>query len=91
MKTRISSLVKLGACHDALAWCRKNSMPNLETAWLTCPRGDWLEWLASKLNANPAKLADYWAKRAPLDAEVLAYIRSAMPDCAWNGQKLEGT
>ena len=127
MKTKstpISTLVKLGASHDALVWCRKNSMPDLETAWLNCPRGDWLEWLAQKLNADPKKLADYQAKRAPLladydakraplyadyrakraplladygakcdalDAEVLAYIRSVMPDCAWEAKKLAGT
>ena len=35
--------------------------------------------------------ADYQAKRAPLLAEVLAYIRSVMPDCTWNGKKLTGT
>ena len=32
--------------------------------------------------------ADYAAKRAPLDAEILAYIKSNMPDCAWNGKTL---
>ena len=35
--------------------------------------------------------ADWRAKRAALDAGVLAYIRSVMPDCAWNGKKLTGT
>ena len=72
MKTPISTLVKLGACHDALAWCRTNSMPDLETAWLKCPRGEWMEWLAAKRNVDPAKLADYEAKRAPLDADYEA-------------------
>jgi len=37
-----------------------------------------------------ALYADWQAKRASLDAEVLAYIRSVMPDCAWNGKKLTG-
>ena len=32
--------------------------------------------------------ADYEAKRAALDAEILAYIKSNIPDCAWNGKKL---
>jgi hypothetical protein len=72
MKTPISSLVKLGACHGALAWCRTNSMPDLETAWLKCPRGDWMEWLATKRNADPKKPADWHAKRAALDADWLA-------------------
>ena len=38
-----------------------------------------------------ALYADYWAKRDALDAEVLAYVRSVVPDCAWNGTKLRGT
>jgi len=37
------------------------------------------------------RYAHWQAKRAPLDAEVLAYILSVMPDCAWNGKKLTGT
>ena len=32
--------------------------------------------------------ADYKAKHAPLDAEILAYIKSNIPDCAWNGKTL---
>ena len=31
---------------------------------------------------------DYKAKRAPLDADVLAFVRQHIPDCAWNGRKL---
>ena len=31
---------------------------------------------------------DYKAKRTTLDAEILAYIKSNIPDCAWNGKKL---
>ena len=42
--------------------------------------------------AYEAKLApldaDYAAKRAPLNAEILAYIKSNIPDCAWNGKTL---
>jgi hypothetical protein len=32
--------------------------------------------------------ADYEAKRAPLDAEILAYTKHHIPDCAWNGKTL---
>ena len=32
--------------------------------------------------------ADYYAKRATLYAEILAYIRTHIPDCAWNGKEL---
>lgn len=35
-----------------------------------------------------ALFADYEARRAPINAEVLAYIREHIPDCAWNGSKL---
>ena len=32
--------------------------------------------------------ADYVAKRAALYAEILAYIKSNIPDCAWTGKTL---
>ena len=32
--------------------------------------------------------ADHRAKCAPLYAEILVYIKSNMPDCAWNGKTL---
>ena len=32
--------------------------------------------------------ADYEAKLAVLDAEILVYIKSNIPDCAWNGKML---
>jgi hypothetical protein len=32
--------------------------------------------------------ADSRAKRASLDAEILAYIKSNIPDCAWDGETL---
>ena len=32
--------------------------------------------------------ATYRAKRDALDAEILAYIKSNIPDCAWNGKTL---
>ena len=32
--------------------------------------------------------ADYEAKVAPLYAEILAYIKSNIPDCAWDGKTL---
>jgi len=32
--------------------------------------------------------ADYEAKHVSLDAEILAYIKSNIPDCAWNGKTL---
>ena len=35
--------------------------------------------------------AKYRAKLAPLDAELLRYIETLMPDHAWNGRKIKGT
>ena len=35
--------------------------------------------------------ADYKAKCAQLDAVILEYIKSVMPDCAWDGHKIAGT
>ena len=32
--------------------------------------------------------ADYNAKRAAMRAEILAYIKLHIPDCAWNGKTL---
>ena len=32
--------------------------------------------------------ADYTAKCATLDAEITAYIKSVIPDCAWDGKTL---
>lgn len=35
-----------------------------------------------------ALYADYNAKRTPLDAEIMTYIKTKIPDCAWNGKTL---
>ena len=45
--------------------------------------------LYADYEANLAPLnADYEANLAPLNAEILAYIKSNIPDCAWNGKTL---
>jgi len=36
-----------------------------------------------------ALYADYEAKCAPLDAEILAYVRQHIPDCAWDEKEGE--
>ena len=35
-------LKKRGACDDALRWLGTRDLP---TAWMECPRSDWLAWL----------------------------------------------
>jgi len=42
------SLNVLRACDQAVAWCL--TQPDLETAWQTCERGDWMLWLAGRLS-----------------------------------------
>lgn len=68
MKTPISPPLNAEDTSNFLEWCQRESMPDLETVWAKCPRGDWLLWLAEKRHADPVKLAGYTAKRASLDA-----------------------
>lgn len=37
-------LVKLGACNEAVLWCRQ--FDTFEEAWLSCHEGRWMWWLA---------------------------------------------
>ena len=43
---------------------------------------------AAYLAKLDALYATYTVKRDALDAEILAYIKSNIPDCAWNGKTL---
>jgi hypothetical protein len=49
MKTS-EAIEKLNPCVDGAKYLRKHE--TLETAWEHCPRGDWMLWLARKLNAD---------------------------------------
>ena len=82
MKTPITLLSDLNACAEARAFAA--TCPDLETAWLTCERGDWLLWFAAKRQGAPrtqlvfiacqcARLALPHAK----DARVLVCIETA--------------
>ncbi len=42
-------LVELNACEEATQWAGNKT---IEVIWKTCPRGDWLLWLAAKLSVN---------------------------------------
>jgi len=44
-------LRRLDACDDALNWVDKNVL-DFDAAWKTCPRGDWLLWLAAHVGAD---------------------------------------
>ena len=43
---------------------------------------------AAYTSSRDALYAAYTFKRVALDAEILAYIKSNIPDCAWNGKNL---
>src|SRR3990167_10447459 len=54
-----------------------------------CPAAAKRALLRADYEAKRALLrADYEAKRAPLDAEILTYIRTHIPDCTWDGTQL---
>ena len=45
---------KYAPCKDALEWY--NNQPDSRTAWETCPRGDWMLWIARRLGVDQRKL-----------------------------------
>jgi hypothetical protein len=45
---------KLGACESGLAFVK--SCASYKEAWETCQRGDWMLWIAQKLNVDLLKL-----------------------------------
>ena len=68
--TMIDRLSLLGACRDALDWARLPTTPaDPAAAWLACPRGDWLLWLAGRCPALP---------RAALVFAACACVREAL-------------
>ena len=52
MKT--TKLKKLNACKEAIEWIANQK--NYKEAWQNCERGDWMLWLACKLNVDDKKL-----------------------------------
>jgi hypothetical protein len=45
-----ATLRRLNACIEAIRWAE--SQPDAETAWRRCPRGDWLLWVAARLDID---------------------------------------
>ena len=66
-------LVDLGACGDAVRWAR--TQPSLDVAWATCPRGDWMLWLAARLLPGDSAVPD---RRSPARVQL---VRAAL-ECA---------
>ena len=51
---RTTKLKKLNACEDAIKYVRNQKSP--EEAWNNCSRGDWMLWLARRLDVDKAFL-----------------------------------
>ena len=51
MKT--TKIEKLHSCREGIKWTR--SQKNYKTAWQNCERGDWMLWLANRLNVDDRK------------------------------------
>ena len=51
---RSEKLSKLNACAEAVKWA--STQPSPAAAWKNCQRGDWMLWLAKKLNVDDKKL-----------------------------------
>ena len=51
-------LSRLGACDDARAWADTEGHIDLQTAWATCRRSDWMLWLMARttLDQNDPRL-----------------------------------
>ena len=49
MKTTKTILNEMGACSEAVKWAGRKTP---KKAWETCKRGDWLLWIADKLNVD---------------------------------------
>ena len=47
---RTTKLKKLNACEDAIKYVRNQKSP--EEAWNNCSRGDWMLWLARRLDVD---------------------------------------
>lgn len=67
-------LIKLDACLDAAAWAKGKS---LSVIWRTCPYGDWMLWLVTKVGIDRRKIvlcaadcAELLAKHWESDSEL---------------------
>ena len=69
MKKLKEKLIELGACKDAIEWAGDKELPE---AWETCPRGDWMLWLAQKTGVSLRTLT---AAKAECAASVLHLMK----------------
>ena len=62
-KVLLNRLEKLDACSAAVEWIGER---DLETAWKECPRGDWMLWLAGRVEIDRKLLVKAACKCAEL-------------------------
>lgn len=51
----VAKLHKLMACNEAIRWARKNQSTPAKM-WKSCPRGDWMLWLAARVDVDRKQL-----------------------------------
>ena len=74
MSEFIQFLRSISACDDAVDWVGEKS---LQEAWETCPRGDWMLWLAHKMGVEKRVLVG-------TATECAATVYSLMSDAGKN-------
>ncbi len=75
----VSMLRSMIACKPALQWVEEQPDQSLARLWETCPRGEWLIWLAEKLEVLTAyELADLACRvLAPMALRVAGLYEQA--------------
>jgi hypothetical protein len=58
----MTEIDKYSPCEEALAF--RNQYPSFKEAWIACPRGDWMLWIAKKLDVDLKTLTKAKAKCA---------------------------
>lgn len=76
----------LGACEEALKWAasRPKKRQTLSALWADCPRGDWMLWLAARVDEPDREgiEAVAWACAHLAQAYAAAYASSYAVACA---------
>ncbi|HUX56261.1 MAG TPA: hypothetical protein VMV77_04760 [Bacteroidales bacterium] len=76
-----AKLERLNACRDAVLWVKTQT--SIKEAWENCERGDWMLWLAKRLNIDDKKLTMAKAMCAKQVEHLMKDKRSkdALPAC----------
>lgn len=82
----LDKLRALGACEEALKWAasRPKKRRTLSALWADCPRGDWMLWLAARVDEPDREgiEAVAWACAHLAQAYAAAYASSYAVACA---------